>query len=691
MEHHTLVLENGRAERAPASLRSVLERRFGHSAFRPSQEEVCRAVASGEDALLVMPTGSGKSLCYQLPGIARGSTTLVISPLIALMEDQTAKLQALGFRAERIHSGRSREESREVSRRYLAGQLDFLTIAPERLSVPGFPEMLAKRALSLIAVDEAHCISQWGHDFRPDYRLLKERLPVLRPAPILAMTATATVRVQRDILEQLGIPRARAFIRGFRRDNLAIEAVARPRGDRTDDLLSLLAPKEHRPAVIYVPTRRMADELAASLSRKWSCASYHAGLTNQERARAQEAFLSGELELVVATIAFGMGIDKPDIRTVVHMALPGTLEGYYQEIGRAGRDGKPARAVLLYSYADMKVHESFFERDYPELSLLETIVEALPQEGMARSELVASLPIPPERQEPAIDKLWIHGAIKVDGDDRVTLARGAREKGAPWRKSYEALRLYRSAQVGEVLDFAQGTGCRMERLVRYFGERSEQTCARCDSCSPNDCIAKRFRAATKQESSLAAEVIRELRAQDGLALGRLYRALGAESALERRSFERLIEALVRAGAIAVAEDSFEKDGEVISFRRAHLAPGWKRALDEGAILFEAVEAPTSPSTKGAKRPAPAAARTRPSSLPSSATVSTNVSEALREWRRGEAKRRGVPAFRILTDRVLFSIAEEEPDTLGALARISGVTPRVVEKYGQELLSAIERA
>jgi len=206
-------------------LRRLLRERFGFEAFRPYQEAVCRVTAAGGDALLVMPTGAGKSLCYQLPGLARRGTTLVISPLIALMDDQVAKLRETGLRAERIHSGRDRAESRRVCQDYLAGQLEFLFIAPERLSVPGFPEMLARHRPSLIAVDEAHCISHWGHDFRPDYRRLQDKLPLLRPAPVIALTATATPLVQRDIVEQLGIDGARLFIHGFRRDNIAIEVV----------------------------------------------------------------------------------------------------------------------------------------------------------------------------------------------------------------------------------------------------------------------------------------------------------------------------------------------------------------------------------------------------------------------------------------------------------------------------------
>src|SRR5882724_12933199 len=227
-------------------LTSLLHKTFGFPSFRANQEAVCRAATDGRDVLLVMPTGSGKSLCYQLPAIARGGTTLVISPLIALMEDQVAKLRERNFAVARIHSGRDRGESRQACIDYLNGALQFLFIAPERLRVTGFPEMLAKRKPSLIAIDEAHCISQWGHDFRPDYRMLGQYLPTLRPAPVIALTATATPMVQDDIVEQLGLSRPGRFIHGFRRDNLAIEVVEVATSQRKDLVSELLIDPERR-------------------------------------------------------------------------------------------------------------------------------------------------------------------------------------------------------------------------------------------------------------------------------------------------------------------------------------------------------------------------------------------------------------------------------------------------------------
>ncbi|HEY1965982.1 MAG TPA: RecQ family ATP-dependent DNA helicase, partial [Acidobacteriaceae bacterium] len=301
---------------ANTPLAGLLRQAFGFSTFRANQEGVCQAVIEGRDVLLVMPTGSGKSLCYQLPALARGGTALVISPLIALMEDQAAKLSARHFAVACIHSGRDRTTSRQACIDYLNGSLQFLFIAPERLRVSGFPEMLAKRKPNLIAIDEAHCISQWGHDFRPDYRMLGQYLQSLRPAPVIALTATATPIVQDDIIVQLGLDAPSRFIHGFCRDNLAIEVVEVAPSQRAPLATQLLLDEARRPAIVYTPTRAQATSLAADLNQHFPCTAYHAGLDAGHRNSVQEQFVAGQIEVMVATIAFGMGIDKPDVRTV---------------------------------------------------------------------------------------------------------------------------------------------------------------------------------------------------------------------------------------------------------------------------------------------------------------------------------------------------------------------------------------
>ena len=391
---------------------------------------VCSAAVDGRDLLLVMPTGAGKSLCYQLPAIARGGTALVISPLIALMEDQAAKLSALGLRVARVHSGMDRVAARQACVDYLQGTLQFLFIAPERLRVPGFPEMLAKRELALIAIDEAHCISQWGHDFRPDYRMLGQYLPAMRPAPVLALTATATPAVQADIVAQLGMVAPQKFIHGFRRDNLAVEVVEVSMPERPAAICGLLASAGRRPAIVYATSRKQSERLAEELSQMVPTAAYHAGLDPATRERVQTAFQAGELEVVVATIAFGMGIDKADIRTVIHAGLPATLEGYYQEIGRAGRDGEQSRTYLMHSYADQRTHDFFLNRDYPPVDHLTQVFRALGEEPQPVEELRAASRLEEEEFDKALEKLEIHGGARVDFGGNVAVG-GSGGPGGP--------------------------------------------------------------------------------------------------------------------------------------------------------------------------------------------------------------------------------------------------------------------
>ncbi|MGZ3460804.1 MAG: RecQ family ATP-dependent DNA helicase, partial [Archangium sp.] len=441
----------------PHALRGLLQEVFGFSDFRPYQEAVCRAATEGRDLLLVMPTGAGKSLCYQLPGLARAGTTLVISPLIALMEDQVARLQSLGLAAERIHSGRDRATSRQVCADYLEGRLDFLFIAPERLGVPGFVELLARRTPALVAVDEAHCISQWGHDFRPDYRLLGARLPLLRPAPVVALTATATPDVQRDIVQQLGLQGtagspARTFIHGFRRTNIAIEVRELNPSQRSDAIRELLAEPSHRPAIVYAATRKHAEKYAEQLGADVRTGTYHAGLSASERDEVQSAFLGGRLEVIVATTAFGMGIDKADVRTVVHAALPASLEGYYQELGRAGRDGKPSRAVLLHSFIDRRTHEFFHQRDYPELAVLERLFRATREQPEPKESLAARVRLQPDVFDKALEQLWIHGGVEMTPDESVRRLRPG------WGAAYSAQREHKQSQLEHMARYAESHG-----------------------------------------------------------------------------------------------------------------------------------------------------------------------------------------------------------------------------------------
>ncbi|MCI0439936.1 MAG: DNA helicase RecQ [Chloroflexi bacterium] len=340
------------------SILDLLKTSFGFDSFRPLQEEIISHILSGRDALVLMPTGGGKSLCYQLPALCMDGITLVVSPLIALMKDQVDSLRANGIAAEFINSTLTQSEMARVQNQAAGGQVKILYLAPERLALSGFRGFLRSLNVSLIAIDEAHCISEWGHDFRPDYRNLKALRRDFPSAPVIALTATATERVREDIILQLGLQDGRAFISSFNRPNLTY--TVQPKRRSFEALLGMLRRHKDRPAIIYCFSRKDTEGLAADLTANGiKAAAYHAGLDNDVRRQTQEDFIRDRVTVIVATIAFGMGIDKPDIRLVVHYDLPKSLEGYYQETGRAGRDGLPSDCALFYSYSD-KFKQDFF-------------------------------------------------------------------------------------------------------------------------------------------------------------------------------------------------------------------------------------------------------------------------------------------------------------------------------------------
>ncbi len=337
---------------AMSSIRETLQRVFGLADFRPLQQDIIRQVLNGDDAFVLMPTGGGKSLCYQLPALHHQGLGIVVSPLISLMKDQVDALRANGVKAAMYNSTLDASEAREVMDQLYCGDLDLLYVAPERMMKPGFISTLKDMEVGLIAIDEAHCVSQWGHDFRPEYVALGELRAIFPGVPLIALTATADPQTREDIVNVLGLRNAPHFASSFDRPNIRYSVLEKHRPQ--SQLLRFLKTQTDQSGIIYALSRKRVEEIAAHLTaRGYSAAAYHAGLPAGTRSAVQERFIRDDLLIVVATVAFGMGIDKPNVRFVVHYDLPRHMEGYYQETGRAGRDGLPAEALLLFGTQDV--------------------------------------------------------------------------------------------------------------------------------------------------------------------------------------------------------------------------------------------------------------------------------------------------------------------------------------------------
>jgi len=528
-------------------LNAALRQHFGFTSFRVGQREAIEHALARRDALVVMPTGSGKSLCYQLPALVLDGTTIVISPLIALMKDQVDALTASNKAATFINSTLTTQEQNARLLRLARGEYKIVYVAPERLRNADFLGALTQTRVGLLAVDEAHCISQWGHDFRPDYQHIREFIPRIGKPPVFALTATATPHVQSDIIKQLGLARAEKIVTGFNRPNIRFTVRYTPsEADKLRELQSQVAANAN--GIIYAGTRRETEEVAEFVNEvaHVRAAHYHAGLDDETRTRTQDEFMRGALPVIVATNAFGMGVDKSDIRFVIHYSLPATVEAYYQEVGRAGRDGNPARGVLLYSPQDRALQEWFIENDAPTREQTAALYRALPHGASRISplDLQRETGMNDTKLKVALRQLESAGALERLGDDHgamlVKVAALARLDLSASEKEIERFRESKREKLAQMIRYAETNACRRRFILDYFGDPSS---ADAPDCCDNHVVLSQtsevFAQATSEVSDVALTILDCVRVVSG-KIGRtgVSKILAASRAKNIQRFQR---------------------------------------------------------------------------------------------------------------------------------------------------------
>ena len=482
------------AHRSRDAARKVLVERFGHEDFQEGQWESIAALLAGRDALVVMPTGSGKSIVYQLPALMLPGLTVIVSPLIALMKDQQDKLASHGVDALAMHSHLSTAESRDTQQRMEDGTGEILYLTPERFKDREFFERLLTRKVSLFVIDEAHCVSQWGHDFRPDYLVLGSIAKRLGRPPILALTATATDTVRQDIARQLGMRDPHITITGFARPNLRFEVSRTVNPQVKDAELERILENTSGSGIIYVATIKEAERLYETLREKHPVGMYHGKMPAADRKAMQDAFMADEIIAMIATNAFGLGIDKHDLRFIVHYHFPGSVEAYYQEAGRAGRDGDTATCTLLYRVEDRRIQSYFLGGKYPEVQEAARVALMLEQYPMLTPvpllELANRADVPSRKARISLILLKRHGLVRE-------------QRGGSWERladhltavdlsadlhSYEERRERDRHALEMIIEYAQTARCRTRYILEYFGEQVNAgwRCHHCDACDAID-------------------------------------------------------------------------------------------------------------------------------------------------------------------------------------------------------------
>ncbi|MCH7608359.1 MAG: RecQ family ATP-dependent DNA helicase [Chloroflexi bacterium] len=646
------------------SYRGLMGRYFGFPDFRDGQERVLSQLAE-HDVLAVMPTGSGKSMCYVLPALASGRT-LVVSPLIALMQDQVESLTAAGVPAGFINSNLDRDAQNRNYRGFVEGRLKLLYVAPERFTNDRFVAGLREAGVNLLAVDEAHCMSEWGHDFRPEYLVLgavRERLGSPRT---LALTATAEPGVRRDIARLLGID-APPVVTSVDRPNLklAVVRIASP-NQAKQWLLHYLKERVGQSGIVYVRTRRGVEETATLLREAGvAAAGYHAGMPAAERTATQRGFTLDEVSVIVATNAFGLGVDKPDIRFVVHLNMPGRIESYYQEAGRAGRDGDPAECTLLYDQRDEQAQQHFIERSHPDDVRFRAIWHQLLDDS-AQDEGAPIRrnggPADEEGYATAIAALRDGGLIDASGrltsdDQDATLERG------PVR----AHQRYAEDRLGRMVDYAESGRCRHLLILDYFGESAAERCRACDNC-----LGEAGPAGDAADAGLR-EVIATLRDELASRYGREPAdIMGPKTVRELATYRprERGELLETWGIAEVKADWF--GAEVL-----RAIEQWEEANPDAPAR---PERPERPGRLGRRQPRLVDAELLP--------VDEALYQRLSEWRRDRARRDDVPAYVVFSNKTLREIAALRPGDVRALSGVWGVGGSRVSRYGSEVLAVV---
>lgn len=567
-----------------ADLKTVLQDSFGFPNFRPGQQDALEHVLAGRDTLVVMPTGHGKSLIYQLAALLLPGTTIVVSPLISLMKDQVDSLERRNIPAAFINSTLTVAQQRQYLNAIAAGGYKIVFVAPERLRSRPFLKTMARLSVSLLVVDEAHCLSQWGHDFRPDYLRIAAARRRFKASVTLALTATATLKVQDDMARLLELKNEKRIVTGFNRPNLSLEVFYTPDVSNKLKLIDEFLKSADGAGIIYAGTRRNTEEVAAFIDEtlRIPVRYYHAGLDTEIRSEIQDAFISGDLPLIVATNAFGMGIDRPDVRFVLHYAIPGSMEAYYQEAGRAGRDGLPARAMLFYSPRDTALHEYFIENDSPNAHELRTIHQAIgafttphPYDESQTSvfrldDLTAHAGLPEIKTRVALEQLEAASALTRLPDESGgliciqphTLPESALQKIAG---QVEARRKHKRAMLAKMVQYAETNDCRRKIILEHFGDTgSADAPICCDNClSQAEADEAEVRPA-KTQSELAALIVLETISRLSLGKRKLAKVLRGSkardiarytrhpnyarfAALQTAEIEALIDQLLQAG------------------------------------------------------------------------------------------------------------------------------------------------